>query len=149
MLILAHHLINPDEMVIKSNFKIFVSLLILVFIASCSQPMEEKLAGEWRAVDVKIDSEEGEFSREQIDAIRRMEKSVVFVFNEDGTMNAVTGGSVISGVWEFNEETSEVSILIENAGTEPTLFGVYKSGQIIKDHEAGGISVTTVYEKKD
>ena len=79
-------------MAIKSNFKIFVSLLILVFIASCSQPMEEKLAGEWRAVDVKIDSEEGEFSREQLDAIRRMEKSVVFVFNEDGTMNAVTGG---------------------------------------------------------
>jgi hypothetical protein len=136
-------------MSIKTNLQTFLSLFILVFIVSCSQSIEEKLKGEWRAVDVKVDSEDENLSREKLDALRRMEKSVVFVFNEDQTMSAFTGGSEINGVWEYDEGTSQVSILFENTGSTPTPFGKLKDGRIIKDHETGGVSVQTIYEKKD
>ena len=125
-----------------------ITSIFLAIMFSCSQPAGKKLAGEWRAVDVIVEAEGEDIGREKLDALRRMEKSVVFVLNEDSTMSAVTGGSVISGFWTYDEETSEVRILFENAGTEPTPMGKYSGGKIVKDHETGGIRIKTTYEKR-
>jgi hypothetical protein len=125
-----------------------ISFILLTIMFSCSQPVGEKLAGEWRAVEVNVESEGENIGRERLDALRRMEKSVVFVLNEDSTMSAVTGGAVIDGFWVYDEETSEVRILFENAGTEPTPMGKYSGGKIVKDHETGGIRIKTTYEKR-
>jgi len=130
---------------------IYITAVTSIFLAimfSCSQPAGEKLAGEWRAVEVSVEGEGEDIGRERLDALRRMEKSVVFVLNEDSTMSAVTGGSVISGFWTYDEATGEVRILFENAGTEPTPMGKYSGGKIVKDHETGGIRIKTTYEKR-
>jgi hypothetical protein len=132
----------------RSIYFTVISFILLAILFSCSQPVGERLAGEWRAVDVSIEAEGDNIGREQLDALRRMEKSVVFVLNNDSTMSAVTGGSVISGFWEYDEGTGEVRILFENAGTEPTPLGKYSGGRIIKDHETGGIRIKTTYEKR-
>lgn len=127
----------------------FISVLFFLFLFSgCSESVEEKLTGEWRATDVKIETGDEEFGREQLDALRRMEKSVVFVLNDDFTMNAVTGGSVINGFWSYDEEKEEVLVTFEGGNTEPTPLGKYTNGKLIKDHETGGISIKTVYEKR-
>ncbi len=129
------------------HFTAIISIFLAIMF-SCSQPVGEKLAGEWRAVDVSVEAEGEDIGREKLDALRRMEKSVVFVLNEDSTMSAVTGGSVIYGFWTYDEETSEVRILFENAGTEPTPMGEYSGGKIVKDQETGGIRIKTTYEKR-
>jgi hypothetical protein len=148
MLILPLYTFKQANMKAKSALTILVGILMISLLVSCSRSIEEKLSGEWRASEVIVKDGEDALTREKLDALKRMEKSVVFVLNEDYTMSAVTGGSVIQGVWEFSEETKEVMILFDNSGTNPTLLGKYSGGKITKDHETGGVSVKTVYEKR-
>jgi len=133
----------------KRNLYHIIVLLAFGFMMSCSSSIEEKLTGEWHVTDVQIDADEAKYDRGRIDALRRMEKSVVFVLNEDLTMNAVTGGSTIEGTWSYDEVNAGVYILFAGGGDEDkTLMGNLSGGKITKEHDSEGLVIKTIYEKR-
>jgi hypothetical protein len=133
----------------KSSKVFILSIFLGVFLASCSSSIEEKLSGEWHATDVKIEAEDGKYTRERTDALRRMEKSVVFVFNEDKTMKAYTGESAIDGTWFYDEDDDGIYVLFEGSDKDDkTLLGHYTGGKIRKEHSSEGLLIETIYEKR-
>jgi hypothetical protein len=151
-LLLCFYLWN--EIIIKKHsmnrFRVIVLLIAAALIYACSTSNESRIPGKWVADEVEITPKTENFSKAKEDALRRLEKTVTFIFEEDMTMKAVTGSTAIDGVWTFDEETSEIFVaFIGDNDPKPKQFGIFKNGRLITSRDSDDVDVRTTYKRKE
>ena len=128
---------------------LFFSLLIIVS-QSCTKSAENDIPGEWWAAEIQIEADTTLFDQERISTLKKMEQSVYFVFNEDKTMEAITGAYTNKGTWSLDKEKNEVFVLLEGSRSNiPSLFGTYEDGKIVAPVKEGpDLTMKKTYVKR-
>lgn len=134
---------------IKTTRILLLTLLpAMIFIFSCSAPIEERLAGHWSPEDVIIEADSLKVIKSTIRSTEKMERSVSFRLDEDFTMTAYTGGTTITGTWTLEEGTNEVFVQFEGAtNPKPILLGVFTDGKLVKTYDSPDMKIVTIYAK--
>ncbi len=136
-------------MIKTTRILLLALLLAMIFIFSCSVPIEEELAGHWSPEDVSVEADPVKVTKQQVRATEKMEWSVSFKLNEDFTMSAYTGGATLTGTWTIVASTNEVFVQFEGVSSaEPVLLGVYTDGTLVQTHEPPNMKIVTTYTKK-
>jgi hypothetical protein len=114
---------------------------------SCSKPIEKKLAGTWKVIDVQFQTDL-QIDQRFLDESRESQKSISYDLLEDYTAKIHAGFSTFEGNWIYQESNKSVYMVF--SGTFDTiLVGRYEKDRLINEDSTDDFMITTVFGKEE
>ena len=121
------------------------TILLVLFLVSCSSTPESKLLGTWKVADVQIDFDEQKTDPGTVKQVAEREKKTILKFTSDSTLTIVDNNNTHKALWKLAEDGT-VSYNFEGDQLMNDL-GIYNEGKITITSDTPLGKIITVFEK--
>ena len=99
---------------------LFISLLFISFLSSCTKSPSDLIVGQWRIIDIKTSEEIPDDQKEMYKQIMDdMKASTELEFKEDGSYKQLIAEETNTGKWSISEDAKTITLTDEKGKSEP------------------------------
>ncbi|MBN1251048.1 MAG: lipocalin family protein [Bacteroidales bacterium] len=132
----------------KKTSYLFISLLIIAFISSCTKSPSDMIVGEWKISEIKTSEEIPDEQKEVYKQIMEdMKSSTKIEFKSDGTYQQTISEETTTGKWSFTENENTLVMINENGKTEPAKIIELTENKLVLENQLDQTKNTISWEK--